>query len=700
MRFLPLALVLLSLPVVATAQWLPEESFPEGGHVDAFVRFGDTVLAGSDRLFKSTNAGHSWREIVTIPTYFDVRRFERSGRAIFALCDTALWRSLDAGESWSMMLGWRDEGSAQLAIDAEGRLFVAAKRWIKLSDDNGATWQRMPQAPNLFNAPSALAYVAGRLHIGEASGHRYTTDDGATWHASSPVDGMVVSPNLFAATSDGVLHAGTTTGYYYSIDSGATWLRRSTGDSLSNNVYALAVERDTIWTSHYGFLMTSSDRGATWRYVTPLTRRLGFLVQLEWRDDTLWGASTRSGVVWSTDDGLTWHERSRGMFAQIDDNGVFLDNDAFHDAGWFALLTTPAGFLRTTDGGKTWAQHDSLLDDDKRLLDGEIYDVVRYDDTLYCITPKGLHSSTDEGRSWRPDTLTGSGAAEYYRAIEVVGDTLLAAGGMFGVVRFVRGDVAWRQIDSSVGVDGIALLARGDTIYCGRNTVWRSIDRGATWSRLGAGLADGLRIRSFDVTRSGELYAFSDVALLPALWRSIDAGENWASVDVGAELNAPLAEGAFTIAGETLFIGLNDRVGAMRGVHSSSDHGATWKLVSNGRLSDANILALGRHGDQLLAWTQSYGIWRRSLSELVASAHDDSEPRTSTVHVVPNPAHGLVTIRGAIGAAIVFDPLGRIVARSSEGVIDLSGLPAGRYVVVAQDQEGSVVGVPLVRVGD
>ncbi|HVK40594.1 MAG TPA: hypothetical protein VNA88_18830, partial [Candidatus Kapabacteria bacterium] len=386
MRILFLVLLALATPSILSSQWLPEEAFPEGEYLRTFMLDGDSVIAGGDRLYRSSNRGTAWREVTTIQNYMHVTRIERSGDAVLALGDTALWRSLDGGETWSVSLSWgylapgQPVGfgePVQLAIASQGRLAVATKSWVELSSDNGVTWRRTARGPGLYNHPSALALIGGRIHVGEPAGHRYSTDGGATWIESPEVDGRKVAAMQFVWTPDGTLHAATTSGYYYSSDTGSTWMRRVPSDTLNASIDAMAIEADTIWTAHYGYFMTSTDRGATWRSVLPSDRRVGRLRKIVWADDTLWAASSGLGFVWSTDDGLTWHERNRGMPGQINDNGVFYDRDEFYDFGTFALLTTPVGILRTLDSGRTWTKHDSLFARIDRRLGGEIFDIVR-----------------------------------------------------------------------------------------------------------------------------------------------------------------------------------------------------------------------------------------------------------------------------------------------------------------------------------
>ncbi|HVK40356.1 MAG TPA: T9SS type A sorting domain-containing protein, partial [Candidatus Kapabacteria bacterium] len=180
-----------------------------------------------------------------------------------------------------------------------------------------------------------------------------------------------------------------------------------------------------------------------------------------------------------------------------------------------------------------------------------------------------------------------------------------------------------------------------------------------------------------------------------------DGGESWSAIEVGksasgSSLDSAVVDGAFAVVGESLFIGLNDPRGPARGVYRSSDRGASWQPIANGRLTNASVLALGSHGRQVLAWTQSYGVWRRSIDEIVASSPLDEPAPLRPFRMMPNPASSLVDIDVAnLAELTVTDALGRRVIVTGASSFDTSTLSNGLYVVVARDRVGAVTSATL-----
>ncbi|MDQ3282868.1 MAG: glycosyl hydrolase [Acidobacteriota bacterium] len=184
----------------------------------------NTLYAGSQHLFKSTNGGASWTRISDDLTRNDVSKMGPSGGpitkdntaveyygTIFAVAESAL----EPGVIWT----GSDDGL------------------LHLSRDGGTTWKNvtpaaMPQwlminsiDPSPFD--KGTAYVAGTLYkADDFRPYLYkTTDYGATW--TKITNGIANDHFTRVVRSDkrrkGLLYAGTERGMYVSFDDGASW---------------------------------------------------------------------------------------------------------------------------------------------------------------------------------------------------------------------------------------------------------------------------------------------------------------------------------------------------------------------------------------------------------------------------------------------------------------------------------------------
>jgi len=273
------------------------------------------IYAGLDSqgLFRSANFGKRWAR-VTLPgapaagtPLVDLEIAPSADATFYALALSWLWRSTDAGASWTEVSGddpddpylrflrvdpadpfrlWGSAGSIPFSNPFPGTGIVPLLR----STDGGDTWATVPTPDlgceifDLQFAPSAPAtlYVAGAK--GESGTCRVTqtslfrsTDDGATWiEADAGLGGHSVTALAVDPLDPRLVYAGTGgdffatvdkgDGVWKSADGGATWARA--GDALKGlNVTAVADSpaAGVVWAAvEGGAVFRSGDGGATW----------------------------------------------------------------------------------------------------------------------------------------------------------------------------------------------------------------------------------------------------------------------------------------------------------------------------------------------------------------------------------------------------------------------------------------------------
>ncbi len=158
-------------------------------------------------------------------------------------------------------------------------------------------------------------------------------------------------------------------------------------------------------------------------------------------------------------------------------------------------------------------------------------------------------------------------------------------------------------LESQPSAASVQALVIGDkgVLYAGSfgHGIFRTMDRGATWDRVGSGITDPF-ILSLASAKDGAVYAGT---FRGGVFRSRDEGNSWQPVNAGLkrlEVKALLA-----IEGE-LFAGTGDGVYRL---HDSQDH---WMPVTSG-LDDILVHALARSADgTLFAGTSGKGIFRFS----------------------------------------------------------------------------------------
>jgi photosystem II stability/assembly factor-like uncharacterized protein len=458
------------------------------------------------------------------------------------------------------------------------------------------------------------------LLVGTANGIFRSTDDGASWDASST--GVPPNLSIYALTSGpngsgGTnLYAGTFLGQVFrSTDNGMNWAAVNSGLPAGQaHVNALMTTASgTVLAGTGNGIYRSTNFGASWTRVFTLyglsLARLGTTII----------AGTSNGVYRSTNDGATWTAINSGMGFTWTYAVAMIPN-----ATGATLFAGAGRVLRSTDNGATWTTVDNGLP----IIGINALATVPSAGggmDLYAGTREGIFRSTDNGASWTNVSFVYSSP----QGLEVTPSGAILAGTEGDVFRSVDGGATWTdtQINTSTldfavnpnGTQGVSLFAGGAA-----TGIFKSTNDGATWVDSNNSL-DDLEVNSLGVvpngsggtnviagTYSGIFVSTNDggywqnvepnampldYVVTPSgsgghdifgggfggVWRSTDSGLSWAT----AGLQEVIPQGmASTGDGANLFAG-----GDPFGVYRSTNNGATWILVNNG-LTDLRITSL------------------------------------------------------------------------------------------------------------
>ncbi len=242
------------------------------------------------------------------------------------------------------------------------------------------------------------------------------------------------------------------------------------------------------------------------------------------------------------------------------------------------------------------------------------------------------------------------------------------------------------------------------TYYAGTDDgrVWRSINAGLGWTEITAGLplraitrvtADPVTAGTVYVTLSG----FGSDEHLAHVYRSIDRGTTWTSI-AGNLPDAPANDLLVDPADpNTLYLATDV------GVWATRDLGVGWFPLGVGMPAQAVFdLTLHAASRTLVAATHGRGQWRLDLTQLPVAVGPTADPaRLALSAPWPNPSRGAVRLSLELPAAsavevVVYDAAGRRVASLANGPRE-----AGRHALAwgATDAAGhrARAGVYFVR---
>jgi photosystem II stability/assembly factor-like uncharacterized protein len=585
LQFRTLFPVLLLLAGVPLAALIPDAGSavlgtwrnlgPDGGTIRTLaIHPGDpnVLYAGGDGgVFRSTDGGSSWApanrglslrpNLSTVVTVVSLAVDSTQPSTLYAaLRADGVARSIDGGATWTHVdAGIRTNGVSSLALDRSNgqRLFAATAVGIYRTGDGGATWRKLtrglPATPParaelVVLDPTAPQSVYAVFQEGTGDSRRVfkSTNGGATWRSisSAPLEGRFVVSLAVDPQAPQTLYAGCRNGLLVSSNGGATW--RESGLE-TEGVFSLLVHPTRRGTAYAGTtqgIFRTADGGAHWLPVSPaLDELLVYTLAFSpasprtlFAGTSLGPQGVRTGGVFkSTDASSTWRFSSAGLRA-LSANILAIDPKNPSNL-W---LGTDVGLYKSADRGVTW---------------------TRLQFASSC-PPFGPHSIDLDPEDPETAYLTTNGNSTY------------------AVCATRDGGATWsRLLDSPdrivrVRVDPLEPAK----VYAAGKGVWRSHDRGATWTAVGGAPA------SYDLfellvssTAPAAVYVLGSVphpSFLFEVLRSTDGGASWRN------LGTPSASGFFQslaldpFDSQTLY-------SAERGtLRKSVDGGVNWPVVT------------------------------------------------------------------------------------------------------------------------
>jgi photosystem II stability/assembly factor-like uncharacterized protein len=623
------------------------------------------VAVGSGGLWKTTNAGVTWTplfdeqpsysigDVAIDPNQPDViwvgTGENVSGRHV--AWGTGLYRSRDAGHSWEPMGLPHSEHIGKILIDprdsnrilvaAEGPLWNAGgERGLYRTTDGGATWTLALEIdentgvtdvefdPSNPDTVYAAAYQR-RRHIwsllggGPQSGIYKSEDNGVSWRrierglpsGDMGKIGLAVTPaapNLVFATIEA---DNEERGFYRSTDKGESWEKRNsyisngTGPHYYQEIEASPVDPDLVYQMDV-FVHVTRDGGSNFAYL------------------------------------------GTGREKHSDNHAMWIDPDN----GAHLLVGTDAGLYETFDEGATWRHFPNLPISQfyKLALDNSepFYNVLGGAQDLGTILGPTRTLNTEGVRN--QDWTVPLGADGYGVAFDPTDPGIMYMETQVGNLQRVdRGsyEVIDIQPQPAPGDDperfnwDAPLLISPHSpsrLYFGSQRLWRSDDRGDSWTALSGDLTLNtnrytleLMDRVWSIDALYDNGAMSQYATLTAitespvregvLYTGSDDGLIWATEDGGGAWRqaAPLpavpersfindVEASQHDAGTVFAVADAHKIGNYTPfVFASSDHGRTWRSIA-GDLPDGTIVwAIQQdHVDpNLLFVAAEYGIY-------------------------------------------------------------------------------------------
>jgi photosystem II stability/assembly factor-like uncharacterized protein len=295
-------------------------------------------------FYKSVNSGRRWQVRNTglpTPTPNAIAVDPKLSGSLYLATDDGLFKSTDAGESWRLASKVR---IYRLVIDPvnTATLYGTGAEGMMKSSDGGSRWVSVNTGlPSMFSTFQLLIdplqpanlYVTG---FGFFAADQ-TANDGPGRQAFGSLQEPPPTPHYF----------------FRSTNAGATW-EEVRSLSLFQTPGGLAIDPQNpsrLFLNSAGLLYRTQDGGATWSVINSRAFFAPLVVDPK-TPGTLYGVGL--GVAKSTDDGRTWVDNKNGLPEHPGIRGLFV----VPTTPTTLYAGTRDGIFKSTDAGVNWEASD------------------------------------------------------------------------------------------------------------------------------------------------------------------------------------------------------------------------------------------------------------------------------------------------------------------------------------------------------
>lgn len=683
-RSIAIGCMMLAVTLAARGQWM-QTAGPAGGIVTA-VAADDSAMIAIIHQDVYHNIGNTWQKVGTMkgigtpgprPVFENTLLLEDG--VLFAATRNGVLRSADYGRSWSPV-------PVSGAIITDGRDFYAQSNdSLFHSPDDGINWTFQTVLPPFTGKP---VFFGGAMLAtsGFFSDAVIRSEDGGTsWdtlETNLPASGTTMRI-LFAGPDALYVVSG---GSVFRSTDGRQWTELSSGfEGVFSG--AAAGAGGTLWLNTTEGLFQFSN--GAWRKAD-VPRASNFVV-------TGNGVLVAGADAVYNVDGTTLRGEALGRMPVRQSIGLVAGIGSTVFAG------TSTALYRSADRGASWARVAGLQ--------VQVWELVQHENMIFAVTG-GLHRSADDGVTW--ESLTGRMGNEGNDVISLVstGGTLYAGMGRTfgehgvtvwntgGVRRSTDNGQSWTQVNTGfpfrggvpVPVSDLAVTSSG-ILASTLEGVYHLPNGGSVWTRSMNGLPanEGNPPRGTFAQLHGALYLITGYEV----FQSFDGGASWSAFSTPVPVvDEERWMNSFWSTGEHFYTQVYRWAGGDEFIYRLLRFdGTVWEDITHTQPQGVLLQGFASTGTDLYAGSNSYGVWRMLIPSSVERTTGAGVALAATIH--PNPAHEGAIVRFTLPAAATVhitlaDMLGRDVmavdagsigAGDHERALDLSGLPAGSYVL-------------------
>jgi len=381
-------------------------------------------------------AGNTWTQVQG-PEYTELKELFVSSKGIlFAVSSTGVYRILEDKSGWELINNSIPLESYQTIPMTEwkGLLYLADRRELYSSSDDGVTWNTFSYYPDLDLYVVDLVINQEGFFLAHEEGVVHSIGFGQPW---IPLNNGLEDQNITCMSTIGkTLFVGTEDGLYRLKS--RTWHKLNEEDIKS--VVAMKVSKKVLyisttvdkserlemlqsnkelnrWRDFGGKIFRSDNLGNSWIEITPKQTDTysvsdEFSLVVSGKTVILFGINTFR----SRDGGKSWTNlgHPENLPPYPDFSIVALNDNTIYRQEHYQIS-------RSIDGGESWLKFM------RGIVGSEIRDLVSYNNRLYAQSPHEILYSTDGGDTWVPVLVDSGKGSDYYPSeLTIVDDKFFA----------------------------------------------------------------------------------------------------------------------------------------------------------------------------------------------------------------------------------------------------------------------------------
>lgn len=344
-------------------------------------------------LYRSDDSGNTWQD-VTPPSGTSIVRainVESKGR-LWAGTGNGLYFSDDKGNSWEIVSALRPSNMISIEFAPDGSVYASTSdRRLFGSDNKGEGWKLVANQ-YVFD----IAFLAdGNIFLATKKGVSYSEDNGLSWiEENFPMNNSFVYDVAFDA--DGRLYAASSVGLYSSTDEGYSFsleLIDFGGKDIDAHTILITENDDVFVSTHSNDIFSKTEGNDNWQNASVP----GTIMNItKHPSGVLFAGTWGNGVFRSDDRGQSWQESTLPSNLYVRSQLATENGDLFVGAkdndGNFI------GYYFSSDAGKTWTRkvfegyygHGQLI----------IAMLQNFNNDLIFSTGMGIYRSACNGDNW------------------------------------------------------------------------------------------------------------------------------------------------------------------------------------------------------------------------------------------------------------------------------------------------------------